>query len=138
MPYFPQYQNAQLVEYANYRSFVKTGSSALAVAANSGDAILVEVNAVNVSGLTTVTLPSVALGGPVLVKFTSSNANTAFGSAATVAIVPAAADVAAATEVTIDGHNSILLNNLGDQVVLASDGSNWWIIDKYHNTHDTF
>ena len=138
MPDFPQYQNAALVEYANYRATVLTGSAGASISANPGDVILVEVNAVNVSGTAAVRLPAVALGGPVLVKFTSTNANTAFGTAAVVTIAPAVADVQAATEVTIDGRNSIQLNNLGDQVVLASDGTNWWIIDKAHNTHDTF
>ena len=138
MPDFPQYSQAALVPYANYRSTVLTGSAGATIAANPGDVILVEVNAVDVSGTATVRLPSVALGGPVLVKFTSSNANTAFGSAAVVSIAPAVADVQAATEVTIDGRNSVTLNNLGDQAVLASDGSNWWVIDKSHNTHDTW
>jgi hypothetical protein len=138
MPDFPQYQNAQLVTYANYRPFLLTGSAGATINANSGDCILVQVNAVNVSGVASVRLPSVALGGPVLVKFTSTNANTAFGSAATVTVAPALTDVQAATEVTIDGRNAITLNNLGDECVFASDGSNWWIIDKSHNTHDTY
>jgi hypothetical protein len=137
MPDFPQYQNAALVEYANYRSTVLTGSAGATIAANPGDVILVEVNAANVSGTAAVRLPSVTLGGPVLVKFTST-VTTTFGTAALVTIAPAVADVQAATEVTIDGRNSLQLNNLGDQVVLASDGTNWWIIDKAHNTHDTF
>ena len=138
MPDFPQYQNAALVEYANYRQLNLTGSTGGSITANPGDVINVTVNAVNVSGTATVTLPSVLLGGPVLVKFTHTNGNTAFGSAAIVRILPATADVNAPTEVTIDGYNSLTLNNLGDQVLLASDGTNWWIIDKAHNTHDTF
>ena len=137
MPNFPQYQNAALVTYSNYRPFVLSGSAGATIAANAGDVILVQVNAINVSGVAAVRLPPVALGGPVLVKFTSTVTNT-FGTAATVTVAPALADVQASTEVTIDGRNAITLNNLGDEAVFASDGSNWWIIDKSHNTHDTY
>ena len=137
MPDFPQYQNAALVEYANYRQLNLTGSTGGSITANPGDVINVTVNAVNVSGTATVTLPSVLLGGPVLVKF-AGDGNTTFGSAAIVRVLPATADVNAATEVTIDGYNSLTLTNVSDQVLLASDGSNWWIIDKAHNTHDTY
>src|ERR1035437_3459498 len=133
MPDFPQYQNAALVTYANYRTFLLTGSAGATIAANSGDVILVEVEAVNVSGTAVVTLPSVVLGGPVLVKVVSGNHDTAFGTAARVRVQPATADV-----VTIDGFNTLVLQNLGDQAVFASDGVNWWIIDKAHNTVDSW
>lgn len=136
MPNFPQYANASLVEYANFRSLVLTGSTGGSIAANSGDVILVEVNGVNVSGTGAVTLPPVALGGPVLVKYVSTKGKTDFGSAVIVTVTPAATDVTAG--VTVDGYYNLTLNNIGDQVLVASDGSNWWIIDAKHNTHDTF
>lgn len=129
MPYFPQYENALLVEFANYRS-IAAGTAA--VTASAGDVVVVKQSA-NVSTATTVTLPSVSLGGPVLVKLVGT-----FGTGAACHVVPAPQDVTATTEVTIDGFNSVTLNNAGDQVVLASDGANWWLISKAHNTHDTF
>lgn len=136
MPDFPQYQNGVLVEYATYTTTVLTGSAGATIAANSGDVRVIQVNAVNVSGTATITLPSVALGGPVLVKFTSNDHDTAFGTAARVKIVPAAADVTAGA--LIDGYGSVTLQNLGDQAVFASDGTNWWVIDKSHNTTDSW
>jgi len=137
MPDFPQYQNAELVEYASYKTTVLTGSSGASITANPGDVIVVEVNVQNVSGTATVTLPAVALGGPVLVKFSSTAAGTVHGTAAVVSVVPAAADVTAGAK--IDGsYGSVQLNNIADQVLFASDGTNWWIIDKYHNTHDSY
>jgi len=64
-----------------------------------------------------------------------------FGAGFNVKVVPNASDLA--NGVTIDGGakgpaNSIQLKNAGDQCVFASDGSNWWVIDKCHNTHDSW
>ena len=138
MPNFPQYQNAQLVESANYRTTVLAGSAGAAVTAVPGDVVIIEVNAANVSGTATVTLPPVSLGGPVLVKFSHANANTQFGTAARVKVVPSVTDAAATPAVTIEGYTSITLQNLGDQAVFASDGVTWWTIDKNHNTIDSW
>ena len=136
MPYFPQYSGGVLVPNANYVVTVLTGSTGATISANSGDIQLVEVNAANVSGTATITLPSVALGGPVLVKFTTTAALTYFGTAARVKVVPNSVDATAGAK--IDGFNSIVLQNLGDQAVFASNGTTWWIIDKTHNTIDSW
>jgi hypothetical protein len=123
---FPQYQNAAYVGYANYR----TGLDAN-VTATEGDVLEFTPTANR-----TATLPPVASGGPVLVRLGGT-----FGAGNFVRVVLSASDLASG--VTIDGGakgpvNSIQLNNAGDQVVLASDGSNWWQINKCHNTHDTW
>jgi len=134
MPYFPQYPNAALVEYANYRT-LKQGThvtaGAVAVAALAGDVI----NNVVVSGdasTYTVTLPEVALGGPVLVKVTG-----VFGQVSnSVVIIPTVADTVAGC--LIDGFGSISLIQPNALVLLASDGTQWWIISRSHQTTDTW
>jgi hypothetical protein len=136
MPYFPQYQNAVLVEWANYVTTVLTGSTGATISANAGDCQIIEVNAVNVSGTAKVTLPSVALGGPVLVKFASTAEGTAHGTAAVVTIIPQVVDTVAGCK--IDGFGSITLTALGDTLVLASDGTNWWAVNKFINSIETW
>ena len=136
MPVFPQYANAKLVEFANYVVTVLAGSAGASITALAGDVQIIEVNAVNVSGNAKVTLPEVALGGPVLVKFSSNNHDADFGTAATITVIPTVADTVAGC--LIDGNGSITLSNIGDQAVFASDGTNWWLISKAHNTHDTY
>jgi hypothetical protein len=125
MPHFPQYQNASLVTYSNYRKV------SVNTAANPGDVIIA-------TAAVTITLPPVAFGGPVLVKN-----GTAFGSGHAVTVNLAATDVTASVVLdagaagTING--GLVLTNAGDQAVFASDGSTtWWIIDARHNTHDTW
>lgn len=136
MPTYPQYANAVLVTAANFVKTVLTGSAGASISANSGDVQIIEVNAVNVSGTAVVTLPAAALGGPVLVKFSHSNGNTAFGTAARVRVAPNAADTAAGT--LIDGFGTVIIQNLGDQLLLASDGVQWWSIEKELNTAETW
>ena len=136
MPVFPQYENATLVQFANYVKTALTGSAGASIAANSGDVQIVEVNVANVSGVALITLPPVALGGPVVVKYSSNNHEADFGSAAVVTVVPQVIDTVAGT--LINGYGSITLTNIGDEVVLASDGVQWWTISKAHNTHDTY
>ncbi len=136
MPNFPQYQNAALVAYATYSTTVLTGSSGATITALAGSVVVVEVNAVNVSGTATVTLPEVALGGPVCVKFASTAEGTAHGTAAQVTIIPTTVDTVAGCK--IDGFGSVTLTALGDVVTLASDGTNWWLIDRFHNTIETW
>lgn len=107
MPYYPQYMNAQLVEYANFT--VQTS----AYTAKSGDFVLANAT----SAAFTVTLPAVALGGPVTVKKTDSASHT-------VTIVTADGS-------TIDGltgATGIGLAAQYDTVELASDGTNWWVV----------
>lgn len=105
MPIFPQYQNAVLVENANI--VAKTAS----YTAVSGDFAIVSPAAATV-----VTLPGVALGGPVAVK----NLTGAY-----------AVTVKSADGSTIDGiagTTGFALAKAYDTVVLVSDGSNWWSI----------
>lgn len=137
MPFWPQYANAVLVENANYRQLtqgthVNHSSNPLAAcAAASGDVI----NNVVASGdatAYTVTLPSVALGGPVCVKVTG-----VFGQVSnTVTIIPQVVDTVAGC--LIDGFGSIQLIQPNALVVLASDGTQWWIISRSHQTTDTW
>lgn len=121
MPQFPQYPNALLVESANYR----TGLDANATAA-AGDVCVFTPTAARV-----LTLPAVAAGGPVCVVLAGT-----FGAGFGVKIVPS--DSSQIEGIATGPVGSVLLNNAGDQVVLASDGTNWWAISKSHNTHDSF
>ena len=127
MPYFPQYVNATLVEFANYRTFAAPQA---AITAASGDVITVK-GVINNTTTSVVTLPEVALGGPVVVKLAG-----VFGVQAPVTIIPTVVDTVAGC--LIDGVGSITLHNAGDQVQLASDGLQWWTISKAHNTNDTW
>lgn len=137
MPVFPQYQNSLLVESANYRQLTQgthvshTANPLAACTAACGDVI----NNVVVSGdatAYTVTLPSVATGGPVLVKVTGT-----FGQVSnTVTIIPQVVDTVAGA--LIDGFGSIQLIQPNASVLLASDGTNWWIISRSHQTTDTW
>lgn len=135
---FPQYQKAELVPSANYViTVLSDADSPVAIIAASGDVQIVEINShVITDPVATITLPDVAVGGPVCVKLSSIAPSTYFGSLAQVNVVPAPEDVADA--VLINGYGSISLRNIGDVAVFASDGAQWWTIGKSHNTHDTW
>jgi hypothetical protein len=140
MPSFPQYPNAVLVEAANYRQLTQgthVAAGAVAVAANAGD-IINNVVAAGDASTYTVTLPPAALGGPVLVKVSGQ-----FGCVSnSVVIIPQVADTVAGTK--IEGFGSIKLiqpltaAGTGTSVLLASDGTQWWIISRAFNTTDTW
>lgn len=135
MPAWPQYMNSQLVEFANYRTFTQGTSVAagnVAVAANPGDVIVNNVQAGDASTYT-VTLPSVALGGPVEVKVVG-----AFGNVSnSVIIIPQVVDTVAGCQID-KTWNSLKLIQPNSSVVLASDGTQWWTIASRHNTVDTW
>jgi hypothetical protein len=143
MPTYPQYANSQLVEYGNYLYLTQgTGVSHSAnpeatCAAAPGDIIINEVASGDATAYT-VTLPEVALGGPVEVKVVAkSGAAAGFGNVSnTVTIIPTVADTVAGC--LIDGWGSIQLIQPNASVVLASDGTNWWIISRSHQTTDTW
>lgn len=143
MPYFPQYQNAVLVDNANYVQLTQgthvshTANPLAAYSANPGDI----VTNVVVAGDATpyiITLPSVALGGPVMVKVQG-----AFGQVSnSVLIIPQVVDTVAGCK--IEGFGSLKLiqpltaAGTGTSIVLASDGLQWWIISRAFNTTDTW
>ncbi len=140
MPSFPQYPNAVLVEAANYRQLTQgtnVTAGAVAVAANAGD-IINNVVAAGDASTYTVTLPPVVLGGPVLVKVSGKFGNVSNS----VVIIPQVADTVAGTK--IEGFGSIKLiqpltaAGTGTSVLLASDGTQWWIISRAFNTTDTW
>ena len=113
MPNFPQYQNAGLVQNANF--VAKTA----AYTANNGDFVLVT----NSTNAITITLPPVAQGGPVTVKKVDS------GTGATT--------VKTSDSSTLDGiagATGIVLAKQYDTVTLVSDGSNWWTASINLNT----
>jgi hypothetical protein len=109
MPYFPQYQNAVLVEYASFVTHSATSSSAATAA--SGD---VHVYNSAATGWP-LTLPAVGLGGPVKVvnihatgtvvvsPNETSGVNVNGGASYT---VPAGATGAAATSATFTSDGS--------------------------------
>lgn len=134
MPYFPQYGNAVLVESANYRVFTQgthVTAGAVAIAAASGDVIINKVAAGDASTFT-VTLPPVALGGPVAVKMTGARGNVSN----TILVIPQVADTVAGC--LIDGFGSITLLQVPEEFVLASDGAQWWSVSKFHLTTSTW
>lgn len=130
MPTFPQYQNAQLVEFANYRELT---DSVAAVQANSGDIIEIQFS-VNGTNTVTVTLPPIALGGPVLLRRKGKIGDNRTG---TLILIPSPVDVA--NGIGIGAYGEITVVNGGDEIVVASDGATTWVpISKYHNTHDSW
>lgn len=126
-----------LCEGANYRLLtqgtgVNHSSNPLAAcAAASGDFITNKVVAGDATAYT-VTLPFVANGGPVVVKVIGQ-----FGCVSnTVTIIPQVADTVAGT--LIDGFGSIQLVQPNALVALVSDGAQWWIVSRSHQTTDTW
>jgi hypothetical protein len=140
VPYFPQYSSATLVEYANYRSLTQA-SGVTAYSANSGDFFTNSVLAGDATAYV-ITLPSVALGGPVAVKMAGVPGNVSN----TVTVAVLGADYAAGCRIGgTGGYGSVkLIHNAasgqldGPLLILASDGTNWWIVSKAHSTVDTW
>jgi hypothetical protein len=132
---FPQYANAALVTTANYRTFTQgthVTAGAVAIAANPGDVIINQVASGDASTYT-VTLPPVAQGGPVEVKVVG-----VVGQASnSVVIIPQVVDTVAGCKID-QQWNSLALIQPNSNVVLASDGTNWWLISSKHNTQDTW
>ena len=135
MPVFPQYQSALLVQAGNYRLFTQgttVAAGVVTIAAACGDIITNKVVAGDASTYN-VTLPSVALGGPVVVKVTGLIQGNASN---TMVVVPQVVDTVAGCK--IDGFGSISLVYPGDLYVLASDGTQWWTVSKAHTTTQTW
>jgi hypothetical protein len=123
MPVFPQHSAAKLVEYANFVSALDASYSA-----NPGDFVEFEPSANRV-----LTLPPAASGGPVGVQLGGT-----FGAGFTVQVVRAAGDTGVIKGLATGNATSVTLRNSGDNVVLTSDGTNWYAVSKAHNSADTF
>jgi len=126
-----------LVEGANYRlltqgtSVSHSANPLAACAASPGDFITNKVVAGDATAYT-VTLPPVIDGGPVVVKVIGT-----FGQVSnSVLIIPQVADTVAGT--LIDGFGSLTLVQPNALVALVSDGAQWWIISRSHQTTDTW
>ena len=112
MPYFPQPSNAQLVEFATFRS-ISSASTVRSVTLNNGDFITVD----GTTSAATITLPPVAFGGPVGVK--------------QVVATTGVATIKTTDSSTIDGLSGatgIILVNINQAFVLASDGVSAWYV----------
>lgn len=140
MPVFPQYQNATLVANANYRSLTQA-SGTTAYSANPGDFFTNSVLAGDATAYV-ITLPAVVTGGPVAVKLAGVPGNVSN----TVVVQILGADYAAGSRIGgTGGYGSIKLVHDGAAgqldgplLILASDGTNWWIVSKAHSTVDTW
>lgn len=134
MPTWPQPQTALLVESANFRQLLQgthVAAGTVAVAAAAGDVINNVVVAGDASTYN-VTLPPVNTGGPVAVKVTGVVGQVSNS----VVIVPQVADTVAGC--LIDGFGSIKLIQPNALLVLVSDGAQWWIVSRSHQTTDTW
>ncbi len=134
MPVFPQYQNALIVQAGNYRLFTQgttVAAAPRAIAAAAGDIITNKVVTGDAT-VYTVTLPSVALGGPVVVKVTGFQGQASNQ----VIVIPQVVDTVAGC--LIDGFGSVNVQYPGDCYVFASDGTQWWCISKFHTTTQTW
>ena len=112
MPYFPQPSNAQLVEFATFRA-ISSASTVRSVTLNNGDFITVD----GTTSAATITLPPVAFGGPVGVK--------------QVVATTGVATIKTTDSSTIDGLSGatgIILVNINQAFVLASDGVGAWYV----------
>ena len=140
MPTFPQPLTGILTEAANYRSLTQA-SGTTAYSANSGDFF---TNAVLAGDATAyvVTLPAASLGGVVAVKMSGVPGNVSN----TVTVQVLGADFAAGSRIGGTGgygslkliHNAAATQLDGPLVILASDGTNWWLVSKAHSTVDTW
>lgn len=140
MPTFPQYQSAALVQAANYRNLTQA-SGVTAYSANAGDFFTNSVLAGDATGYV-ITLPAVVNGGPVAVKMSGVPGNVSN----TITVQVLGSDYAAGCRIGGTGgygslkliHNAAATQLDGPLVILASDGTNWWIVSKAHSTVDTW
>ena len=140
MPTFPQYQNASLVQNANYVKLTQA-SGTTAYSANPGDFFTNSVLAGDATAYT-ITLPAVNTGGPVAVKMAGVPGNVSNQ----IIVQVLGADFAAGCRIGGTGgygslkliHNAAAGQLDGPLVILASDGTHWWLVSKAHSTVDTW
>lgn len=106
-----QYSGARLVEFSN---FVKTNTG---YTANAGDIVLCNAGTTGQAATFTVTLPAVALGGPVTVI--NADATTVGGT-----ITVKTADLSLIDNVV--GTTGVTIAIAYNRNTFASDGTNWW------------
>lgn len=131
---FPAYGQSVNVTGGNIRVLTQgttVAAGTVAVAAAAGDVIINKVVSGDASTYN-VTLPPVALGGPVVIKVTGLQGQASNK----VVVVPQVVDTVAGC--LIDGFGSIAAQYPGDVYVLASDGTQWWAISKFHTTTQTW